>query len=80
MMDENTSNMTLLDLEQTLKRKLFPVQPDKKFIGQLRERLENSPLYYQPRRLAMQLLTTAGGLVAGLVIFLIGKRLLKKDE
>jgi hypothetical protein len=80
MTEANFSNTTLLDIEQALKEKLFPVKPDNNFIGQLRERLENSPVYRQPRRVAMQLLTTAAGLFAGLVIFLIGKRMINKKE
>jgi hypothetical protein len=75
----DSTNMTLYELQRSLKNKLNPVQPDKKFIGHLRERLETSSGNYHQQRLAMQLMTTAVGLMAGLIIFLVGQHLIKKN-
>lgn len=74
----DSTNITLYELQRSLKNKLNPVQPDKKFIGHLRERLENSSGNYNQQRLAMQLITTAVGLMAGLIIFLVGQHLINK--
>ena len=78
MENADSTNFTLLELQRSLKDKLNPVQPDKKFIGQLRERLENSFGNNHQRRLALQLMTTAVGLLAGLIVFLVGQHLIKK--
>ena len=78
MENADTTNVTLLELQRSLKDKLNPVQPDKKFIGLLRERLENSSGNNHQRRLALQLMTAAVGLLAGLVVFLVGQHLIKK--
>jgi hypothetical protein len=46
-------------------------------VGNLRSRLENSPIFLKQRRTAYIFITTAGGLLFGLIIFLIGKELLQ---
>jgi hypothetical protein len=78
MENADSTNITLIELQRSLKDKLNPVQPDMKFIGQLRERLENASGNSHQRRLGMQLLMTAVGLLAGLIIFLVGQHLIKK--
>jgi hypothetical protein len=66
-------NEELLALEESLKRQLRIVPPRKDFVGALRKKLENSPILQERRRLAATMLSIALGLVAGLVIFLIGR-------
>ena len=73
-------NDQLLDLERSLRAELNPVKPSQQFVGNLRDRLEISPIYKQQKRLAISLLSIALGLVAGLVIFLIGHGFLKHSE
>ena len=73
MTNRDSANEALLTLEQSLRSQLNPVQPDQQFVGRLRQRLEDSPTYRQKKRLAVQMLTIAIGLVAGLAIFLIGR-------
>jgi len=68
------SDETLLELEQSLKAKLNPVQPDHGFITTLREKLINEPIYRPQHRTALTLLTIAGGLIFGLAIYLFGRR------
>jgi hypothetical protein len=75
-MSENTPvNEQLLALEKALKTRLSPVHPSQHFVGSLRQRLEDAPIDQQRKWLAMVLLALAGGLVVGLVTFLIGKSL-----
>lgn len=73
MTNRDSANEALLALEQSLRSQLNPVEPDQLFVGSLRQRLEDSPTYRQQRRLAVQMLTVAVGLVVGLAIFLIGR-------
>jgi len=70
----------LLALEQSLKSKFHPIKPDQQFVGNLRSRLESSPIYQQQRKAAYIFITTAGGLLLGLIIFLIGKGLLGESR
>jgi hypothetical protein len=80
MAEYTAKNDQLLDIERSLRAELSPVKPSQKFIGNLRERLEVSPIYQQQRRLAISLLSIAIGLVAGLAIFLIGHGFMKRSE
>lgn len=80
MAEFTSKNDPLLALERSLRAELSPVKPDKQFIGKLRQRLEVSPIYQHQRRLAISLLSIAVGLVAGLVIFLIGHGFIKHSE
>lgn len=73
MKDNQVSQSDLLALEQSLKSRLNPITPDQNFVGNLRSRLEESPIYQQQRETAYFLLSVASGLVVGLIIFLIGK-------
>ena len=73
-------NEHLLDLEQSLKNRLYPVRPDRSFVGSLQKKLEESPLFRKKRHLATTLLTIAGGLVIGTAVFLIGRELLGDSE
>jgi hypothetical protein len=68
-----STNEELLALEQSLKNRFQPIKPDQKFVGELRSQLEASPVYQQQRKTAFFLLSVAGGLFVGLIIFLIGK-------
>ncbi len=76
MPGKEAQNESLLSLENALKAKLHPVQPNRRFVQNLRTRLEQSNLLDRQRRTAATLLTIAGGLTIGLAIFLIGKRFL----
>lgn len=80
MLNTNSSDFSLRKLEQSLKSDLRPVLPDRSFVGQLRDRLVDSPVYKRQRRIAYKLLTIAIGLLVGLITFLIGKRFFPKDE
>ena len=80
MLNAKSSSFTLRQLEQSLKEDLRPVQPDRRFVGQLRDRLVDSPIYRRQRQLAFKMLTIAIGLLAGLVTFLIGKRFFEKGS
>lgn len=79
-MDREITNQDLLALEQSLRAKLSPVVPDAGFIGNLQQRLEESPLMQQQRKLATSLLLTASGLLVGVVIFLIGRKYLHGES
>lgn len=78
--ENSEPNISLFDLEHRLKSLMSPVRPDQKFIGQLRERLENSAAYKEQRQLARRLLTIAVGILSGSMIFLIGKKFIQKAE
>jgi len=77
MTEDSISNEDLLDLEKSLRLRLHPIQPDQKFVGSLRKRLEQASNQDNEHRLAMSFLTIAIGLVAGLFIFLIGQILFR---
>ena len=70
----------LMAFERSIKLKFQPIRPDQQFVGNLRTRLETSPIYQKQRRVAKILITTAGGLLFGLIIFLIGKGLLQESR
>ncbi len=80
MAEFTAKNDQLLALERSLRAELSPVKPSQHFIGNLGQRLEVSPIYQQQRRLAISLLSIAIGLVAGLVIFLIGHGFIRHSE
>jgi hypothetical protein len=80
MTEYTIKNDQLLALERSLQTELSPVKPNQQFIGNLRQRLEDSPVYQQQKRLAISLLTIAVGLVTGLAIFLIGHGFVKHSE
>lgn len=80
MTEASISNDDLLDLEKSLRLRLHPIQPDQKFVGSLLKRLEQASNQDDEHRLAMSFLTIAIGLVAGLVIFLLGKILFKSKK
>jgi hypothetical protein len=80
MTKERAINEKLLALEKSLKSRLHPVTPDRQFVGRLRKRLENSPVYQKQQRLAATFLSIAAGLVFGLVIFLIGRGFIKDTK
>jgi len=80
MMEKTSSNEALLALERSLKKELHPVKPDRKFVGTLRRRLEDSPVYQRKRRMAATMLSIAAGLVVGLAIFLIGRGFIQNVE
>jgi len=79
MRKSKLNNETLLALEDSLKDKFHPVEPDQQFVRHLRIRLEESPILYRRRRTAATLLTIAGGLLLGLAIFLIGRGFLSQS-
>ncbi len=70
----------LIDFENTLKSTLIPIKPDHSFVGSLQSRLQESTILYKQERLAYILLAIAGGLLTGLVIFLIGRGFLGKPK
>jgi len=70
----------LIALETALKSRFHPIKPDQQFVGNLRNRLESSPMIQKQRRTAYVLITTAGGLLFGLIIFLIGKGLFQQSR
>ena len=80
MQPKSTENESLLALEDSLKRRLYPVKPDGQFVYGLRRRLEESNMLNRQRRTAASLLTIASGLLIGLAIFLIGRRFLSGSE
>ncbi|MEA3325996.1 MAG: hypothetical protein U9R53_01600 [Chloroflexota bacterium] len=77
MRERQFSDETLLALERALKAKLNPVHPDQSFIHTLKQRLADMPINEPHQRMAMTLLTIAGGLFLGLVIYLIGRGFIK---
>lgn len=70
----------LLALEQNLRARFHPIKPDQQFVGNLRSKLEHNPVFQQQRRAAYILITTAGGLLFGLIIYLIGKGLIHESK
>jgi len=80
MKKPTVSNEELLKLERSLRRTLHPVNPDQKFIGVLRKKLEQEANTDQAHRLAFSFLTIAAGLIAGLIAILIGQILLRENE
>jgi hypothetical protein len=73
MTEDIALNEDLLALEKSLKLRLQPIHPDQRFIGSLRKRLEQASTKDQDHRIAVSFITIAVGLVAGLIIFLIGQ-------
>jgi hypothetical protein len=80
MLNTNSSDFSLRELEHSLKKDLKPVLPDHGFVGRLRDRLVDSTGNQQQKQLAYKLLTIAGGLLVGLMTFLIGRRIIEKGE
>lgn len=80
MQPQKTHNESLIALENSLKTKLQSVEPNQHFVNKLRTRLEESPILYRQRRTAATFLTIAGGLLIGLVIFLIGRGFLNQSS
>lgn len=80
MKKSSVSNEDLLNLERSLKRTLKPVDPDNKFIGSLRKALREEVNQDRSHRLAFSFLTIAAGLIAGLMIILIGQILIKQKD
>lgn len=80
MKDRRNSDERLLALEKSLKSQLYPVKPDREFVGVLHQRLQDSPIYLRRKEKAATLLTIAAGLSIGLVIFLIGKQIIQYLE
>jgi len=80
MKERQFSDETLLALERSLKTKLNPVQPDQSFIQTLRQRLIETPKNNPQHRTAMTLLTIAGGLIFGLVIYLLGRGFIQANR
>lgn len=78
MSEGTSSDQALLALEHDLRSRLSAVTPDRKFVNNLRQRLEESPVYLQQRRTAAKMLTIAAGLMVGLVVFLIGRGLMRE--
>lgn len=73
MSEDHSVNNDLLALERSLKTQLQPIKPNQQFVGNLRLRLEDPSAYRRPRQTAYSFLAIAGGLLFGLVVFLIGK-------
>jgi hypothetical protein len=80
MQPKSPQNESLIALENTLKKKLYPVQPNQHFVQKLRTRLEKSNILDRQQRTAATYLTIAGGLLIGLAIFLIGRGFLRKPN
>lgn len=80
MSEKVSTNEELLAIEEALRTRLNPVRPNQKFVSNLRQRLVESPAYQQRQQKAAKLLTVAGGLMFGLVVFLIGRRLIEGSE
>ena len=68
----------LFDLEKKLKSTLLPIKPSENFVGNLHSRLNESTIFHKQERMAFTLLTIEGGLLTGLIIFLLGKWLINK--
>jgi hypothetical protein len=78
MKKADLSNHELLRLENSLRQTLHPVYPDQKFVGSLRRQLNEEACKDSSHRLAVSFLTIAAGLIAGLVVILIGRILIKE--
>ncbi len=78
MKEVKSANQDLLALERSLMSQLQPIKPNQQFVGNLRLCLEGSPAYQRPRQTAYSFLAIAGGLLFGLVVFLIGKGILQE--
>lgn len=78
MSEPKTQTQELLNLERSLKTRLYPVKPDQEFVGDLQQRLTQSPVYDRQHRLAATLMTIAAGLMTGLVIFFLGRGFLNQ--
>jgi hypothetical protein len=77
MKEIQSTDDDLLVLEQALRAKLHPITPNQEFVGNLRGQLENSSIYQRQRETAHVFLTIAGGLLVGLVVFLVGRGIFK---
>ena len=80
MTNNKSNNEPLLVLEKTLRQHLNPVSPDDVFISDLRQRLEHSSLWERQKRTAFSMLTVAIGLLVGLIIFLIGRHFIVRED
>lgn len=66
-------------LENTLKDRLHPIEPDQEFISELAKDLAEASLNRRQKRLGQGLLMIAGGLAAGLLIFWIGRGFIEEE-
>jgi len=73
-----STDLSLLSVEKSLKNYLGPVDPDEGFIHELRQDLEGSPLWNKQERTALSLLTIAAGLLVGTGIFFIGRYFMRE--
>lgn len=80
MKETHPKNVDLIALEDLLRARFQAIKPDQQFVGILHTKLENSPILQKQRKVAYVLMTTAGGLLLGLIIFLIGKGFLQESR
>ena len=80
MTNHVSSNESLLALEKKLRHRLHPVNPDHVFVSDLRQKLEHSSLWERQKRTAFSMLTVAIGLLVGLIIFLIGRHFVLRED
>jgi hypothetical protein len=73
MKEIKSVNDDLLIVEEALRAKFHPITPNQDFVGNLRGQLESSTIYQRQRDTAHVFLTIAGGLLVGLVVFLVGR-------
>jgi hypothetical protein len=73
MKEIQSANDDLFVIEQALRAKLHPIKPNQDFVGNLRGQLESSSIYQCQQETAHMFLTIAGGLVVGMVVFLVGR-------
>jgi len=69
----------LTELEKTLQSTFLPIKPSQNFVGDLHTRLKKSTVFQKQEQIAYALLATAGGLITGLIVFLIGKLILNEQ-
>ncbi len=66
-------------LEDKLKERLQPIEPNQEFISELGKDLAKACYNGPQRRLGEGLLLTAGGFMIGLLIFWIGRKFLEAE-
>ena len=78
MIEIKSANDDLLIVEEALRANFHPITPNQDFVGNLRGQLESSTIYQRQRDTAHVFLTIAGGLLVGLVVFLVGRSIFQE--
>jgi len=80
MDQENFSKTDLAALENALRDRLHPIEPDQEFINDLAENLARASLNRRQKQIGQSILIILGGLLIGWLIFWIGREFIKGKQ